>query len=57
MSISVKDVVVVGGVRCKVYELFRASGVRWVRYKESDGSNRYATEPEWLKWADITPAE
>ena len=50
MSISVEDVVVVDGVRREVYELFRASGVQWVRYKEPDGSNRYATELEWLKW-------
>ena len=52
MSIRVDDQVVVRGVVREAEEIFRASGTIWIRYRDPDGSNRYATELEWLKWTN-----
>lgn len=53
MNEEVIDVVVIDGERREAVEIFRASGVKWIRYKVKN-ENRYATELEWDQWQSET---
>lgn len=49
-DIDLKQIVVVNGEPRIPLEVFKASGILWVRYKRGDGSNGYATIAEWRAW-------
>lgn len=61
MTLRVGDSVIVHGEHLVIKELFRATGVKWVRYdlarnEPTKGRNteympsRYVTEVEWRNW-------
>jgi len=54
MSNRVGEIAVVNGQSLQAKEEFRASGTKWVRYQDSKGENRYATQEEWDIWVALT---
>jgi hypothetical protein len=50
----VDEVAVVDNERLVAKEMFRATGVKWIRYQRPNDENRYATQEEWDIWVEQT---